>query len=421
MKTQVAMHRFLCFLLPIILIHCSENPIQEDLDHSLLEIKTLSLNNITINNYWVSPNLGTNERLYLGTKNNINVPYSFIQIEDSVYLDYYNDSTINVDSLRFIMYSTDTLIETSMLNLYFSPDSKFNENTSIYSDFMSLSNDEFLELGYPEIQNQYDFSDNGDTINTYTEFTWNIDTLIDIFADTLDNDPFNSFMLIPPDNAMLMEFYSEEATSGTLNNKDPKVIVYFRRTYLQNDSTIVEADQRKIYSVGDLSVFDPTEFIYNSDQVGLCNGTGMRSIINIPIFGDSIPQGSLIRTANLFLPYDTNRTAIHVAQNQRIVIDPLDSDTINIDSTLFNNSQFDTDPFSGVGYPYRAEDNDITSINNGIYRIDIKEFIQGKVLGNTINSSWKLVSIENNNPFEHIWLSNSQNDTIKIEIIYVKN
>ena len=222
MKIQVAMYKFLCFLLLILFTNCSEDSIQTELDHSLLEIKTLSLENITINNYWVWPNLGNNKRLYIGEKNSINVPYTLIQTEDSVYLDYYNDSTISIDSLRFIMYSTNTLIESAMPSLYFSPDSKFNENISIYSDFTSLLNDEFLEFDDPEINDKYDYV-SSDTNYSHTELTWDIDTLINIFADTLDNYPNSTFMLRPSVNYTLMEFYSEEATSGD-NNKDPKIL-----------------------------------------------------------------------------------------------------------------------------------------------------------------------------------------------------
>ncbi len=417
MKIHLGMLRFFSLLLPIIILNCSESPIRENLDHSLLQIKTLTLNNINIDNYWVAPNLGSNERLYLGRKNNINIPMSFVQMVDAEYLNFYNDSAITIDSIRFMMCSIDSSLEEVLPNLYFSPDSEFNENESIYSEFISFSEDGLLYLDNPEIDTKYDTN----AIYSHTELLWNVDTLIDIFSDTLDTDPLNSFVLFPQNtNSTLIELFSEEATDG---EKDPQLIIYYTRTtYISDDSIVVDTNKSKIYSNGDLSIIDPSGVIYDTSQVGLCNGTGMRSIINIPKVEDSIPNGSLIRTANLMIPYDTNRTNISMAKLQNITIDLLTSDSINIDSMLFSNTTFEADPFSGIGYPYRVEnDADTTIINNGIYRVSMKNIIQSKVLGDNISSSLKLVSNEKNNPFEHVWLSNMENDIIKIEILYVKN
>ena len=71
--------------------HCSENPIQSDLSHSTLYLDTLTIREISGTNYWVAPNLGSNEKLYLGTKNGLNVPVSFIEIETPSpnYWNYY--------------------------------------------------------------------------------------------------------------------------------------------------------------------------------------------------------------------------------------------------------------------------------------------------------------------------------------------
>ena len=334
-----------------------------------------------------------------------------------VSVSFYNDSAITIDSIRFMMCSIDSSLEEVLPNLYFSPDSEFNENESIYSEFISFSEDGLLYLDNPEIDTKYDTN----SIYSHTELLWNVDTLIDIFSDTLDTDPLNSFVLFPQNtNSTLIELFSEEATDG---EKDPQLIIYYTRTtYISDDSIVVDTNKSKIYSNGDLSIIDPSGVIYDTGQVGLCNGTGMRSIINIPKVEDSIPNGSLIRTANLMIPYDTNRTNISMAKLQNITIDLLTSDSINIDSMLFSNTTFEADPFSGIGYPYRVEnDADTTIINNGIYRVSMKNIIQSKVLGDNISSSLKLVSNEKNNPFEHVWLSNMENDIIKIEILYVKN
>ena len=50
---------------------CSDSPIEANLDHSNLQIDTLTIFDISGRNYFVAPNLGSNESLYLGRKSDI--------------------------------------------------------------------------------------------------------------------------------------------------------------------------------------------------------------------------------------------------------------------------------------------------------------------------------------------------------------
>ena len=88
------------FYVLFINISCTEQPIESDFESNLI-IDTLTINNLSISNYSVAPNLATNERLYLGEKNGIEIPFSFIQIGSSSYWSYYSDSTIALDSVQF--------------------------------------------------------------------------------------------------------------------------------------------------------------------------------------------------------------------------------------------------------------------------------------------------------------------------------
>ena len=75
----------------------------------VLIIDTLTIKNLNISNYSVAPNLATNERLYVGEKNGIQIPFSFIKIGSSSYWSYYSDSTITIDSVQFKLYFDDSL------------------------------------------------------------------------------------------------------------------------------------------------------------------------------------------------------------------------------------------------------------------------------------------------------------------------
>ena len=79
MKMQIVILKLVVFVsLPFFAYMCSENPIKTDLNHSSLEIDTLTIHNMNAFNYSVAPNLGTNERLYLGSKNGLDIDLSLI-------------------------------------------------------------------------------------------------------------------------------------------------------------------------------------------------------------------------------------------------------------------------------------------------------------------------------------------------------
>ena len=65
-------HKVNLLFILLIYICCTEQPIESDFESNLI-IKTLSINNLNISNYSVPPNLSTNERLYIGEKNGIQI------------------------------------------------------------------------------------------------------------------------------------------------------------------------------------------------------------------------------------------------------------------------------------------------------------------------------------------------------------
>ncbi|MDP6169113.1 MAG: hypothetical protein QF780_03820, partial [Candidatus Marinimicrobia bacterium] len=274
-----------------------------DLDHSGLVIDTLTIYDINTQNYNVAPNLGTNERLYLGNKNGLDIPVSFIEIPNSLYWSFPFDSTIVVDSLRFIVYSKDSLLATSSTpNLFFHPDSQFDENSSTYLDFSGFSNSEWHDLGRPYLRTNSDESDtSSETYGDYlfTELVWNIDTLLTVLSDTLDSnlvwskpDLVRSFaMQFVNSDSNFIELFSEEATTG---DRDPKVIMYYRLTDDSGDSTIIVDTSKIVYSNGDLSIIEPSEVVSDENFIWLSNGLGLRSVLNIPIAENFLPLGSVI-------------------------------------------------------------------------------------------------------------------------------
>jgi len=381
-----------------------------ELDHSSLQIDTLTIDEISGINYLVAPNLGSNEKLYLGIKDDLEIPITFIQIPLSNpnkpnYWTYPYDSTITIDSLRFIIFSKDSLLtQSSTPNLYFSPDSQFDENKSNYLDFQNFSLSGWFNLGQPNINIKTDTS----TLFLYTELIWDIDTLIQSLSDTLDSNLVRTFAIkLTNSDTNFIELFSEEATTG---DRDPQIIMYYKQVVLSEDTTLLDKSVVNIYSDGDLSIFEPSEFSNETNSLILSNGRGLRFVLNLFFPEDTLPVGSLIRSADLFLPTDS----INNLENYSIIIDPIEVDSSVNDSI----SVYTIDPYNGIGFPYR-----VTGIKDTTeYIFSIKNILQNILLGNEINLGFKVVADEKNNPFDYVLFDLNHNLVkARLEIIYVYN
>ena len=201
-----------------------------------------------------------------------------------------------------------------------------------------------------------------------------------------------------------MEFYSEEATTG---DKDPKITMFFRQTGTIEDSVTIDTISVPIYSAGDLSILKPLEISSDSNSITLSNGMGMRSFLNIQIEDNFLPAGSVIRSADLILNYDTTLT--NSAYN--VIIDPIDIDTLFEEGTY----TYVQDPYEAIGFPFRVTED----AENGLCVLSIKEVLQNISLGNVENLGFKLIANEKNDPFESIRFEKNQD--MRLQILYVTN
>jgi len=391
------------FVFTLFFWRCAEDPIKADLLHFSLTIDTLSISEITGEPYWIAPNLGSTNNLYLGKKNDLDAFISFIGFPD-----YYNwaaflDSNSTFDSLHFVVYSNDSLLTpASTPALFFSPDSQFSESKSTYLDFSEFTTTDWVNLGLPEIKIDQDTSGNFN----HTELIWDILTLFDALTDTSDSNLVRTFVLEPVnDDSIFLELFSRE--SQQTNN--PKIITYFRRTtVISDDSTQIDTITSPLGASGDISIIDPGDSIQDSSFFGVSSGFGLRSVLSFPFDSLSLPEGSLIRSAILSMPLDSST----MINNFTIVIDPLN---VELDTLT---DLFDTDPYSVIGYPYRVN----SDTKNGLLEISLKSYLQNITLGNVPSIGFKILASDQNDPFDkiHFDLSGNLNPGI-IRIVYAWN
>ena len=183
----------------------------------------------------------------------------------------------------------------------------------------------------------------------------------------------------------------------------------------KNAKQIYENLKNKIYEVKKLTTenndlygsIKPTEISTDTSFISLSNGMGKRSLISMQLGESFLPIGSVIRSANLILSYDTTLTS----SAYNVIIDPIENDSMYVDST----DVYDLDPFEAIGYPYRVS----TDSEKGSCILSIKDILQNITLGNVDNLGFKLIANEKNDPFEFIQFE--KNNDMRIEIIYVSN
>lgn len=406
--------RFYLFLSVLLLIfailnfNCTNDSISSDLDNSLLKLDTLSITDIQISNYTVYPNIGLNSKLYLGKKNGIEAPYIFIKMTNPDPVNYWyilNDTNVNVDSVRLILYSEDTTLDHGELpNLYFSPDSHFNENVSNYSDFETFSFLNWLDLGTPTISKELDDSSN--FINN--KLVWSLDSFKNVLYDSLDSNLTRTFGLqFLSSDSNYLEIFSEEAGYQTT---DPKVQIYYNFQSSINDTIIKDTTFRTIYSASDLSVIKLNQDIVDTNRICISSGLGLRAKVYASNFGDSIPYGSLIKYADLILPIDSLISAI----DYKLILDPIKLDSVNSDLSIV----YMNDPYEAYGFPYRVSN---YTLSNS-FSVSVKEYLQNLLLENVSSLGFKIIADESNDPFNSFWLDVSDNASKPIiKIVYVKN
>ena len=379
---------------------CSEEPIYHDLSNIDNNIDTLLITDISGYNYQISPDISGYNKLFVGSKEEFTFLSSLFNFPSNSW-DTFFDSTVTVDSIFFKVFSGDSLIENNPnLNLYFSTDSIFDESNSLVSELRNVAYDEWVNVGIPSVEVVIDTSD---TISTFQEtvLKWDIGSLVETIIDTLTLHRTFSLSL-PSGSSSFFELYSREYSSGSL---DPKIEVYYRREIGSNpDSSVVDTLTRIIYVSEDISVIETLEIDDNgNNNILISRARGSRAILNIPFDSLSLPQYSVIRSANLslFQPGDS-----------------LDNFSVRMDPLKFlpdsGSSIFNADPYENLGMYFSS-----ATVASNKLQISLKSYFQSILMTDSLtNVGLKFSASTTNDLFESVNFDLSHINN-KLEIFYV--
>ncbi len=378
--------------------NCSEEPIHTDLSSLNDNIDTLLITDISGYNYQISPDISSYNKLFVGSKEEFTFLSSLLNFSSNSW-ETFSDSTVTIDSILFKVFSEDSLIENN-INLYFSTDSIFDESSSLVSELRNVVFDEWVGLGIPSVEVVIDTSD---TVSTFqkTVLKWDIGSIVETIIDT--STLYRTFSLsLPPGSNSFFELYSREFSSGGL---DPKIEVYYRREIGSNsDSSVVDTLTRIIYVSEDVSVIETLEIDDNGDNnILISRARGSRAILNIPFDSLSLPQYSVIRSANLslFQPGDS-----------------LDNFSVRMDPLKFlpdsGSSVSNADPYENLGMYFSS-----ATVASSRLQISLKSYFQSILMIDSLkNVGLKFSASTSNDLFESVNFDLNHINN-KLEIFYV--
>ena len=290
----IGLSSFLFFL-----TNCSEEPIHTDLSSIDKSVDTLTITDISGYSYQISPEISNYNKLYIGSKDEFSFSHSLFNFSSDGWNIFF-DSTVTVDSMFFKVFSGDSLISNDIdLNLHFSNDSIFDENESLVTDLSEIDLNQWNNLGLPLVSI---ISDTSDTISHFQEtvLVWDISSSVESLIDTSNLHRTFSISFGSQQTDSFVELFSREYSSGSL---DPKIEVYYRREIGSDpDSSIIDSLTRIVYVAEDISVIETVEIdALENNSIFLSRARGCRAILDIPFDSLSLPQYSVIRSANLTL------------------------------------------------------------------------------------------------------------------------
>ena len=397
----------------LIFISCMEDTVTVDLMDDGMYHDTLYVRGITGFTYQTPPQLGNSTLLYFGTDSNgFQNPFALIRVSSNSITTpvetfaNLNDSTIEIDSAKFILTFNEDSITTGMIfDLFY-----FQEGgDSIFSE----SESNYLNITENDLNSTYIGSSRlsqkePDSLETtsFPTLSFNVSEILDSFSDT-SSENHNLTVMIKPKFELIGVFSFKSSESGF--TYAPQIQVFTHDTSFVDstgDSVVVDTISHTFISTNDLSIIIPPDGIdENPNNISLGRGMNYKAILQIPDL-DSIlvPQQAIITQAELSLFYvnDTSQS------NFYLQIHPIiDSISIVELQGLLPDDPLETEPSLMA----------VNLSNNGRISLNIREYLQLHHFGYIKNQGLKIEVANTVSPFNTYSFYNSNLDSLAPKLI----
>ena len=394
-----------------------EDTVTVDLMDDGMYHDTLYVRGITGFTYQTPPQLGNSTLLYFGTDSNgFQNPFALIRVSSNSITTpvetfaSLNDSTIEIDSAKFILTFNEDSITTGMIFdlFYFQDwgDSIFSESESNYLNI--TENDlNATYIGSSRLSQR-----EPDSLGTtsFPTLSFNVSEILDSFSDT-SSENRNLTVMIKPKFELDGVFSFKSSESGFIYA--PQIQVFTHDTAFVDsieDSVVVNTISHTFISTDDLSIIIPPDGIdENPNNISLGRGMTYKAIIQIPDLDSiSIPQQAIITQAELSFFYvnDTSQSnfylqihpitdTVSIAELQGLLLD----DPLVIEPSLIA----------------------VNLSNNGRISLNIREYLQLHHFGYIQNQGLKMEVANTVSPFNtySFYISNLDSLAPKLIIHYV--
>ena len=401
----------------LIFLSCMEDTVTVDLMDDGMYHDTLYVRGITGFTYQTPPQLGNSTLLYFGTDSNgFQNPFALFRVSSNSITTpvetfaSLNDSTIEIDSAKFILTFNEDSITTGMIfDLFY-----FQEGgDSIFSE----SESNYLNITENDLNSTYIGSSRlsqkePDSLGTtsFPTLSFNVSEILDSFSDT-SSENRNLTVMIKPKFELSGVFSFKSSESGF--TYAPQIQVFTHDTAFVDstgDSVVVDTISHTFISTDDLSIIIPPDGIdENPNNISLGRGMTYKAIIQIPDLDSiSIPQQAIITQAELSFFYvnDTSQS------NFYLQIHPI-TDTVSIAELqgLLLDDPLVTEP-SLIA---------VNLSNNGRISLNIREYLQLHHFGYIQNQGLKMEVANTVSPFNtySFYISNLDSLAPKLIIHYV--
>ena len=401
----------------LIFLSCMEDTVTVDLMDDGMYHDTLYVRGITGFTYQTPPQLGNSTLLYFGIDSNgFQNPFALFRVSSNSITTpvetfaSLNDSTIEIDSAKFILTFNEDSITTGMIfDLFY-----FQEGgDSIFSE----SESNYLNITEHDLSSTYIGSSRlsqkePDSLGTtsFPTLSFNVSEILDSFSDT-SSENRNLTVMIKPKFELAGVFSFKSSESGF--TYAPQIQVFTHDTAFVDstgDSVVVDTISHTFISTDDLSIIIPPNGIdENPNNISLGRGMTYKAIIQIPDLDSiSIPQQAIITQAELSFYYvnDTSQS------NFYLQIHPI-TDTVSIMELqgLLLDDPLVTEP-SLIA---------VNLSNNGRISLNIREYLQLHHFGYIQNQGLKMEVANTVSPFNtySFYISNLDSLAPKLIIHYV--
>ena len=374
---------------------CIEDTITVDLIDDGMYHDTLYVRGITGVTYQTPPQLGNSTLLYFGTDSNgFRNPFALFRISSTSITTpvetfaSLNDSTIKIDSAKFILTFNEDSITTGMIfDLFY-----FEEGgDSIFSE----SESNYLNITEDDLNSKYLSSSRlsqrePDTLETtsFPTLSFNIEEILDLFSDT-SSENRNLTIMIKPKLELAGVFSFKSSENGF--TYAPQMQVFTHDTAFVDstgDSVVVDTISHTFISTNDLSIIIPPDLIYeNPDNIYLGRGMNYKAVVQISGL-DSIllPHQATITKAELSLFYVNDSSQSNFYLQIQPILDSVS--IVDLQGLLLDD-------------PLTIEPS-LIAVNlssNGKINLNIREYLQLYHFGYIQNQGLKMELTNTVNPF----------------------